>query len=53
MFHKVSHHYIPNGKDYTAEQRQQMAAHASPLHQNRFPNDVAHVVSFLASKEGE
>lgn len=53
MFHEVSHHYIPNGAEYTAEQRQQMAAHASPLHRNGFPEDVAHVVGFLASKEGE
>ncbi|KAF2024550.1 versicolorin reductase [Setomelanomma holmii] len=53
MFHEVSHHYIPNGKDYTAEQRQQMAAHASPLTRNGFPEDVANVVGFLASKEGE
>jgi tetrahydroxynaphthalene reductase len=53
MFHEVSHHYIPNGLDYTAEQRQQMAAHASPLHRNGFPQDVANVVGFLVSKEGE
>lgn len=53
MFHEVSHHYIPNGGNFTAEQRQQMAAHASPLHRNGFPEDVANVVGFLASKEGE
>ncbi|KAM0741866.1 hypothetical protein ACQRIT_004723 [Beauveria bassiana] len=53
MFHEVSHHYIPNGEKYTAEQRQEMAAHASPLHRNGFPEDVARVVGFLASKEGE
>jgi tetrahydroxynaphthalene reductase len=53
MFHAVSHHYIPGGEKYTPEQRQQMAAHASPLHRNGFPEDVANVVGFLASKEGE
>ena len=30
-----------------------MAAFASPLHRNGFPEDVANVVGFLASKEGE
>ncbi|TQV90953.1 hypothetical protein V2A60_008413 [Cordyceps javanica] len=53
MFHDVSHHYIPNGEKYTAEERQQMAAHASPLHRNGFPEDIARVVGFLASREGE
>lgn len=53
MFHDVSHHYIPGGEKYTAEERQQMAAHASPLHRNGYPEDVAHVVGFLASKEAE
>ncbi|KAM7211847.1 hypothetical protein V8F06_012759 [Rhypophila decipiens] len=53
MFHEVSHHYIPNGEKYTSEQRQEMAAHASPLHRNGFPEDIARVVLFLASKEGE
>ncbi|KAK4611862.1 Short chain dehydrogenase claC [Fulvia fulva] len=53
MFHDVSHHYIPDGEKYTAEQRQQMAAFASPLHRNGFPEDIANVVGFLASKEGE
>jgi tetrahydroxynaphthalene reductase len=53
MFHEVSHHYIPNGTTYTAEERQHMAAHASPLHRNGFPDDIAYVVGFLASKESE
>lgn len=30
-----------------------MAAHASPLRRNGLPLDVAHVVCFLAIKEGE
>ncbi|KAI0121112.1 putative hydroxysteroid dehydrogenase [Xylariales sp. AK1849] len=53
MFHDVSHHYIPNGEKFTAEERQQMAAHASPLHRNGFPEDIANVVGFLVSKEAE
>ncbi|KAI4213335.1 MAG: hypothetical protein LQ351_004076 [Letrouitia transgressa] len=53
MFHDVSQHYIPNGEKYTAEERQQMAAHASPLVRNGFPVDIARVVCFLASNEGE
>jgi tetrahydroxynaphthalene reductase len=53
MFHDVSQHYIPNGDKYTAEERQQMAAHASPLHRNGYPEDVAHVVAFLTSNEAE
>lgn len=53
MFHDVSQHYIPNGEKYTAEERQQMAAHASPLVRNGYPVDIARVACFLASKEGE
>lgn len=53
MFHDVSQHYIPDGDKYTAEERQQMAAHASPLHRNGFPEDIAKVVAFLVSKEAE
>lgn len=53
MFHDVSHHYIPGGEKYTAEERQKMAAFASPLHRNGFPEDIANVVGFLVSKEGE
>ena len=53
MFHAVAHHYIPNGERYTPEELQQMAAHASPLHRNGYPEDIARVVGFLASKEAE
>ncbi|KAL6694318.1 hypothetical protein J3F84DRAFT_379110 [Trichoderma pleuroticola] len=53
MFHDVSEHYIPNGAKYTPEERQAMAAHASPLHRNGFPEDIARVVGFLVSKEAE
>ncbi|ESZ98970.1 putative versicolorin reductase [Sclerotinia borealis F-4128] len=53
MFHAVSQHYIPNGEKYTPEERQQMAAHASPLVRNGYPIDIARVVCFLASNEAE
>ncbi|TKA66367.1 Short chain dehydrogenase mdpC [Cryomyces minteri] len=53
MFHEVSHRYIPNGTKFTAEERQQMAAHASLLHRNGFPEDIANIVAFLASNEAE
>lgn len=53
MFHDVSEHYIPNGAKYSPEERQEMAANASPLHRNGYPEDVARVVGFLVSKEGE
>nr|A0A4P8DJW8.1 RecName: Full=Short chain dehydrogenase/reductase dmxR18; Short=SDR dmsR18; AltName: Full=Dimeric xanthone biosynthesis cluster protein R18 [Cryptosporiopsis sp. 8999]QCL09109.1 DmxR18 [Cryptosporiopsis sp. 8999] len=53
MFHDVSQHYIPGGEKYTAEERQEMAAHASPLTRNGFPVDIARVVGFLASNEAE
>ncbi|RYP10918.1 hypothetical protein DL764_000354 [Monosporascus ibericus] len=53
MFHDVSQHYIPGGEKYSAEERQQMAAHASPLTRNGYPVDIARVVCFLASKEAE
>ncbi|CAI7589116.1 unnamed protein product [Penicillium manginii] len=53
MFHDVSQYYIPNGEKYSAEERQQMASHASPLTRNGFPIDVARVVCFLASDEAE
>ncbi|OTA56057.1 putative versicolorin reductase [Hypoxylon sp. EC38] len=53
MFHDVSQHYIPGGEKYTAEERQQMAAHASPLTRNGYPLDIARVVCFIASNEGE
>ncbi|KAK2594654.1 hypothetical protein QQS21_007630 [Conoideocrella luteorostrata] len=53
MFRAVSQHYIPGGEKYGPEERQQMAALASPLHRNGFPQDIANVVGFLASKEAE
>ncbi|CRG86682.1 3-oxoacyl- [Talaromyces islandicus] len=53
MFHAVAQHYIPDGHKYSPEELQQMAAHASPLTRNGYPVDIARVVCFLASKEGE
>ncbi|KAK7963538.1 17-beta-hydroxysteroid dehydrogenase [Apiospora saccharicola] len=53
MFQDVAKHYIPGGEKYSSEQLQEMAAHASPLHRNGFPLDIANAVVFLASKEGE
>ncbi|KAK3720351.1 hypothetical protein LTR37_003762 [Vermiconidia calcicola] len=53
MFHEVSHHYIPSGEKYSAEERQKMAAFASPLHRNGYPEDIARVVGFLTSNESE
>lgn len=53
MFHDVSQHYIPGGEKFTPQERQDMAKMASPLHRNGWPEDVANVVGFLASKEGE
>ncbi|KAG6016310.1 hypothetical protein E4U43_003919 [Claviceps pusilla] len=53
MFHSCSQHYIPDGDKYSAEERQAMAAHASPLTRNGFPLDIARVVCFLASEEAE
>ncbi|KAK4168177.1 putative versicolorin reductase [Cladorrhinum sp. PSN259] len=53
MFHEVAQHYIPNGDKYSPEQLQEMAAHASPLHRNGYPTDIARAVVFLASNEGE
>ncbi|CZT15477.1 probable Versicolorin reductase [Ramularia collo-cygni] len=53
MFHDVSQHYIPGGEKFSPEERQNMAAHASPLHRNGWPEDIAKVVGFLASSEAE
>ncbi|KAF4950118.1 hypothetical protein F66182_18501, partial [Fusarium sp. NRRL 66182] len=46
MFHDVAHHYIPGGEKYSPEELQQAI-------RNGWPEDIAHVVAFIASKEGE
>lgn len=53
MFHDVAHHYIPGGENLTIDQLKEAAAHASPLTRCGYPEDVAQVVCFLASKEAE
>ncbi|KAL4887520.1 hypothetical protein BJY04DRAFT_204410 [Aspergillus karnatakaensis] len=53
MFRDVAQHYIPNGDKYSDEELKDMAAHASPLIRNGYPVDMARVVCFLASDEGE
>ncbi|KAG5933085.1 hypothetical protein E4U53_001092 [Claviceps sorghi] len=53
MFHSCVQNYIPDGDKYSAEERQAMIAHASPLMRNGFPLDVARVVCFLSSGEAE
>ncbi|KAK7993177.1 hypothetical protein PG989_006558 [Apiospora arundinis] len=53
MFHDVAQHYIPGGEKYSPEELQKMAALASPLHRNGYPEDIAKVVAFLVSKEAE
>ncbi|KAK8068763.1 Versicolorin reductase [Apiospora phragmitis] len=40
MFHEVSQHCIPGGEKYSAEERQEIAAHASPLHRNGTPRTL-------------
>ncbi|THC93449.1 hypothetical protein EYZ11_007068 [Aspergillus tanneri] len=53
MFYSVAKHYIPNSEEMSDAQLKDMAAHASPLVRNGYPVDIARVVVFLASKEGE
>ncbi|KAK0644860.1 Short chain dehydrogenase mdpC [Lasiodiplodia hormozganensis] len=53
MFYAVAKHYIPNSDGFSDQKLKDMAAHASPLIRNGYPTDVARVVVFLASKEGE
>ncbi|MCJ1247987.1 Short chain dehydrogenase AgnL6 [Trapelia coarctata] len=53
MFHAVARNYIPHSENLSDAQVKEGAAHASPLIRCGYPIDVAHVVCFLASKEGE
>ncbi|KAI0125342.1 17-beta-hydroxysteroid dehydrogenase [Xylariales sp. AK1849] len=53
MFYAVARHYIPNRDNFPDAQLEDIAAHASPLHRNGYPIDLAHTVVFMASKEGE
>ena len=44
---------FPSLPFFTVAEAGQMAAHASPLVRNGYPVDIARVVCFLASQEGE
>jgi len=53
MYHKVCREYIPNGANLSDEQVDEYAATWSPLHRVGLPIDIARVVCFLASQDGE
>jgi len=53
MYHQVCREYIPNGLGFTDEETDEYAAGWSPLHRVGLPIDVARVVCFLASQDGE
>jgi tetrahydroxynaphthalene reductase len=53
MYHAVCREYIPNGEKLNNEQVDEYAAGWSPLHRVGLPIDVARVVCFLASQDGE
>ncbi|RDL29983.1 NAD(P)-binding Rossmann-fold containing protein [Venustampulla echinocandica] len=53
MYHAVCREYIPGGADFNNEQTDEYAATWSPLHRVGLPIDVARVVCFLASQDGE
>lgn len=49
----VSQRYITGGDEYAVEERQEMAANASPLYCNEHPDGITQVVGFLARKEAD
>jgi len=53
MYHKVCREYIPNGANLSDEEVDEYAATWSPLHRVGLPIDIARVVCFLASQDGE
>jgi len=53
MYHKVCREYIPNGDYLNDDQVDEYAKTWSPLHRVGLPIDVARVVCFLASQDGE
>jgi len=54
MFHETVRKYIPNGKDLSDEEIEKIASMKdTPLARAGTPLDVARVVCFLASEEGE
>ncbi|KAK4641428.1 Trihydroxynaphthalene reductase [Podospora bellae-mahoneyi] len=53
MYHQVCREYIPNGDKLDDEGVDEYAAGWSPLHRVGLPIDIARVVCFLASQDGE
>jgi len=53
MYHKVCREYIPNGENLSDDGVDEYAATWSPLHRVGLPIDIARVVCFLASQDGE
>jgi len=53
MYQKVCKEYIPNGENLTDDEVDEYAKTWSPLHRVGLPIDIARVVCFLASQDGE
>lgn len=53
MYHAVCREYIPNGDKLSNDQVDEFAATWSPLNRVGQPIDVARVIAFLASQDGE
>ncbi|KAK5657575.1 hypothetical protein OQA88_3149 [Cercophora sp. LCS_1] len=53
MYHAVCREYIPNGDKLDDDGVDEFAATWSPLHRVGLPIDIARVVCFLASQDGE
>ncbi|KAF2857810.1 ESC reductase [Piedraia hortae CBS 480.64] len=53
MYHAVCREYIPNGANLTDDQVDEYAATWSPMNRVGQPIDIARVVAFLASQDGE
>ncbi|KAI9055408.1 hypothetical protein LZ554_000362 [Drepanopeziza brunnea f. sp. 'monogermtubi'] len=53
MYHKVCREYIPGGDKLNDDQVDEYACTWSPLHRVGLPIDIARVVCFLASQDGE
>jgi tetrahydroxynaphthalene reductase len=53
MYHAVCREYIPGGASKSDEQVDEYAATWSPMNRVGQPIDIARVVAFLASQDGE
>ncbi|RKU48512.1 Trihydroxynaphthalene reductase [Coniochaeta pulveracea] len=53
MYHAVCREYIPNGANLSDDEVDEFACTWSPLHRVGLPIDIARVVCFLASQDGE